>query len=132
MPIRWMAPECLSEGMYSVQSDVWAYGVVLWEIFTYGQTPYESMGYLMVMNFLQMGSRLGAPEGCYKQVYALMQRCWNAQPELRPSFTWLHDDISSLHQRIMLGEQSSDLALLKTEDDEEAVSTSKLVEKNNK
>ena len=62
MPIRWMAPECIVDGKYSTKSDVWAFGVLLWEIFSGGSTPYSKMGNTQAVEFIFAGKRLSATD----------------------------------------------------------------------
>ncbi|EKX30784.1 hypothetical protein GUITHDRAFT_58757, partial [Guillardia theta CCMP2712] len=87
-PVRWMAPESIRRRQYSEKSDVWAFGVTMWEIWTYGEVPYwaitddELVGPKVVD-----GERLAAPASCPPQVYAIMQECWKEQKNERPSFS---------------------------------------------
>jgi len=86
MPIKWTAPEVLSHGKYTFSSDVWSFGVVLYEIFTLGGEPYPGMRNDEVMPKLATGYRMAMPEGCNRDVYDLMLSCWNSTPSARPSF----------------------------------------------
>lgn len=90
LPVYWMAPESLSEGIFAEPSDVWSFGVVLWEIVTYCTLPpYGGMPTNRVMKHLMSGARIVQPDECPDELYALMQRCWHAQPEQRPTFATL-------------------------------------------
>lgn len=64
LPVRWMAPESLVDGVFTCQSDVWAFGVLLWEIMTLGQQPYPARNNLEVLHYVRRGGRLGKPTDC--------------------------------------------------------------------
>ncbi|XP_066964440.1 vascular endothelial growth factor receptor 1-like isoform X2 [Macrobrachium rosenbergii] len=90
MPVRWMSPEYLREDVRSIQSDVWAYGVVLWEIFSLGNIPYFDKDFNN--DFVQMiedGYRLPCPKYAPEEICRMMQECWQKNPMDRPSFTAL-------------------------------------------
>ncbi|XP_060600631.1 platelet-derived growth factor receptor alpha-like, partial [Ruditapes philippinarum] len=83
LPIRWMAPEALSDNMYTRKSDVWSYGVLLWEIVTLGATPYPGMSAMEVMRNVLQGRYLQRPLHCREEMYELMVLCWEKM-EQRP------------------------------------------------
>ncbi|KAM3180989.1 hypothetical protein ACTXT7_015227 [Hymenolepis weldensis] len=85
-PIKWTAPEGLVYNCFSIKSDVWAFGVLLWEIATYGATPYPGIELQDVYVLLEKGTRMEAPQGCPDAVYQLMLDCWEWDSEKRPSF----------------------------------------------
>ncbi|XP_078584324.1 uncharacterized protein LOC144866659 [Branchiostoma floridae x Branchiostoma japonicum] len=86
LPIKWMAIESLIEGVYSCKSDMWGFGVVLWEIATLGGTPYpEVCGYETLVTRLRRGYRLQKPNGCSDELYELMNLCWLDDPDVRPT-----------------------------------------------
>ncbi|XP_053314510.1 inactive tyrosine-protein kinase 7 [Spea bombifrons] len=88
VPLRWMPPEAVQEDDFSTKSDVWSFGVLMWEIFTHGELPFTSMPDDDVLTGLQSGSlKLPAPDGCSSRIYKLMQRCWAPSPKDRPSFS---------------------------------------------
>ncbi|XP_059351244.1 fibroblast growth factor receptor 4-like isoform X2 [Daphnia carinata] len=92
LPLKWMALESLTDQVWSARSDVWSYGVVLWEIFSLGQTPYQ--GYSDEFQFLQAlksGYRMKKPERTPNCVASVMESCWNADPNLRPTFTQIEE-----------------------------------------
>lgn len=90
LPLRWMAPESLYDGIYSVKSDVWSYGVLLWEIVTLGATPYPGMSGSTVMIKVKDGYRLPKPVYCPDEIYDIMCECWRNNAKLRPSFRRIH------------------------------------------
>ena len=87
MPVRWMAPECLRDGIFSSQSNVFSYGIVLWEIVTYGEQPYKELSNKQVVKFVVNGGTEKNPtENCPENIFKLMQRCWKFDPYERTSF----------------------------------------------
>jgi len=95
-PIKWTAPEGLAYNRFSSKSDVWSFGVLLWEIATYGMTPYPGVELSEVFYTLNSGHRMGRPTGCPEPIYELMQRCWVWEPDDRPTFWELHEQLQSL------------------------------------
>ncbi|XP_068436082.1 platelet-derived growth factor receptor beta-like isoform X2 [Clinocottus analis] len=90
LPVKWMSPESLFHQVYSAQSDVWAYGVLLWEIFSLGVSPYPDLPLNQdFYSSLQRGYRMSRPELAPVNVYDLMKQCWDMKPESRPSFSSL-------------------------------------------
>ncbi|KAM9796349.1 platelet-derived growth factor receptor alpha [Syngnathus typhle] len=97
LPVKWMAPESIFDNMYTTLSDVWSYGILLWEIFSLGGTPYPGMVVdSSFYNKIKSGYRMSKPEHAPLDVYELMMKCWNSEPEKRPSFLGLSDTVSSL------------------------------------
>uniref|UniRef100_A0A3Q2DSC6 receptor protein-tyrosine kinase n=1 Tax=Cyprinodon variegatus TaxID=28743 RepID=A0A3Q2DSC6_CYPVA len=90
IPIRWMPPESIFYNRYTTESDVWAYGVVLWEIFSHGMQPYYGMGHEEVIYYVRDGHILSCPENCPLELYNLMRLCWSTHPSDRPSFSSIH------------------------------------------
>ncbi|XP_055948043.1 fibroblast growth factor receptor 2-like isoform X1 [Argiope bruennichi] len=86
LPIKWMAPEAISSRVYSEKSDVWSYGVLLYEIFTFAATPYPSIPHERLYEQLILGHRMAKPSECPMEVYMLMRRCWSLLPSDRPTF----------------------------------------------
>ncbi|XP_075878989.1 megakaryocyte-associated tyrosine-protein kinase isoform X1 [Nelusetta ayraudi] len=91
LPIKWTAPEALKKEKFSTKSDVWSYGILLWEIFSYGRQPYPKMALKEVKETVEGGYRMEAPEDCPPGVYALMRTCWEQEPRRRPTFHKLRD-----------------------------------------
>ncbi|XP_019626655.1 PREDICTED: fibroblast growth factor receptor 4-like [Branchiostoma belcheri] len=91
VPWKWMAPERLEDGKaYSSQSDVWSFGIVLYEICTLGGDPYPGVAVSELKDRLQAGFRMDQPEDCPRAMYDLMQQCWRWQPIQRPLFSQLY------------------------------------------
>lgn len=82
-----MAIESLSHHIYTSQSDVWSYGILLYELMTYGSVPYPSVANDGILDLLNTGYRMERPERCDDYVYDLMLACWNACPNNRPQFS---------------------------------------------
>ncbi|XP_072929317.1 tyrosine-protein kinase Fer isoform X5 [Epargyreus clarus] len=99
IPIKWTAPEALNFGKYTSLCDVWSYGVLTWEIFSKGDTPYAGMSNSRAREKIDTGYRMPAPEGCPEDVYALMLRCWEYEPEKRPHFHQIYTTIDSIYNR---------------------------------
>ena len=86
-PVRWMAAECLESGQYQPLSDVWSYGVLLWELCSLAQTPYANVDPFEMLSYLQSGLRLPQPPNCPDDLFTVMACCWALSPEERPHFT---------------------------------------------
>uniref|UniRef100_A0A182MAJ6 Protein kinase domain-containing protein n=1 Tax=Anopheles culicifacies TaxID=139723 RepID=A0A182MAJ6_9DIPT len=87
LPIRWMAPEALQYHIFSRETDVWAFGIVLWEIATLGCTPYPNLSGREVVRSVPNGARPEVPADCRPELYDLMQRTWRKDPRQRPTFS---------------------------------------------
>lgn len=86
LPVRWMAPESLKDGVFTSQSDVWSYGVVLWEMATLASQPYQGLSNEQVLKYVMHGGTMEKPENCPAILYMLMSQCWNNNPSRRPTF----------------------------------------------
>ncbi|XP_048761760.1 proto-oncogene tyrosine-protein kinase receptor Ret-like [Ostrea edulis] len=86
IPVKWLAPESLYAQVYTTQSDVWSFGIVLWEIVTLGAPPYPGIPPERLYSLLIAGYRMDRPDGCSDELYAVMQKCWKADPTERPIF----------------------------------------------
>ena len=87
MPLKWMSPEALSYNRISKESDVWSYGVLLWEIFTHGCSPYPSLQPEQIREKLVAGYRMEKPAECTDYLYEqVILKCWQLEPKQRPKF----------------------------------------------
>ncbi|XP_055339018.1 epidermal growth factor receptor-like isoform X2 [Paramacrobiotus metropolitanus] len=96
MPVKWLAPECIDRGIYSHKTDVWAFGITVWELFTYGEKPYEHIPVKELYSFLESGERLQQPPICTLDVMMLMLKCWSFPPESRPTFQELASEFAKM------------------------------------
>ncbi|RXG56567.1 Platelet-derived growth factor receptor alpha [Armadillidium vulgare] len=96
MPIKWMAPEAIEQRIFSIQSDVWSYGVTLWEMFTLGNTPFPGFPLNHLGTALVKGMRLEKPKYCNDQIYNLLLQCWRSNPVERPCFNKIADILSDM------------------------------------
>ncbi|NXV21853.1 INSR protein, partial [Cepphus grylle] len=86
LPVRWMAPESLKDGVFTAYSDVWSFGVVLWEISSLAEQPYQGLSNEQVLKFVMDGGYLDQPDSCPERLHSLMQMCWQYNPKMRPTF----------------------------------------------
>ncbi|XP_008332774.1 insulin receptor a [Cynoglossus semilaevis] len=86
LPVRWMAPESLKDGVFTAHSDCWSFGVVLWEISTLAEQPYQGLSNEQVLKFVMDGNYLDRPDNCADRLHNLMQMCWQYNPKMRPTF----------------------------------------------
>ncbi|XP_006874170.1 PREDICTED: fibroblast growth factor receptor 3 isoform X4 [Chrysochloris asiatica] len=93
LPVKWMAPEALFDRVYTHQSDVWSFGVLLWEIFTLGGSPYPGIPVEELFKLLKEGHRMDKPANCTHDLYMIMRECWHAVPSQRPTFKQLVEDL---------------------------------------
>ncbi|XP_008324956.1 vascular endothelial growth factor receptor kdr-like isoform X2 [Cynoglossus semilaevis] len=99
LPLKWMAPEAIFDKIYTTQSDVWSFGVLMWEIFSLGASPYP--GVQIDEEFccrLKDGSRMRAPDYASSEIYQTMLDCWQGEPKERPTFTELVEQLGDLLQ----------------------------------
>ncbi|CAH3182955.1 unnamed protein product, partial [Porites lobata] len=89
LPMKWMAPEALESGIFTFKTDVWSFGVVLWELATMGGTPYPGISPMRLCSLLKSGYRMEKPSTCSDEIYKLMMDCWKEDPTERPSFVQL-------------------------------------------
>ncbi|XP_052901886.1 tyrosine-protein kinase Shark isoform X1 [Anopheles moucheti] len=106
-PIKWYAPESFNYGTFSHASDVWSFGVTLWEMFSYGAPPYHDMKGADVIKLIEEDQRLSQPDTCPDKVFEVMRNCWQYNPKLRPTFRFLHrffsDDIEYQNLQELVG-----------------------------
>ncbi|CAG7732285.1 unnamed protein product [Allacma fusca] len=89
LPVKWMPPEAFLDGIFTSKTDVWSFGVLLWEVFSLGYMPYPGRGNQDVMQLVTNGGRLEPPTNCPAPVYGIMTQCWHPIPEERPNFATL-------------------------------------------
>ncbi|XP_060801498.1 proto-oncogene tyrosine-protein kinase ROS isoform X2 [Amyelois transitella] len=99
LPVRWMAVECLVDGVFSCQSDVWAWGVLCWEILSLGQQPYPARTNRQVLAFVRAGGTPDRPPNCPAAFYDLLRQCWSYSAEARPSFRECLALVTALRER---------------------------------
>ncbi|CAH0395578.1 unnamed protein product [Bemisia tabaci] len=97
IPIKWTAPEALNFGKYTSLCDVWSYGVLCWEIFSRGGTPYNGLSNTKAREKIDAGYRMPAPESTPDEMYRLMLRCWEYEPEKRPHFDQIFTVVDTLY-----------------------------------
>ncbi|XP_029165154.1 insulin-like growth factor 1 receptor isoform X3 [Nylanderia fulva] len=99
LPVRWMAPEFLMDGIFTSQSDVWAFGVLMWEIMSLGEQPYFSKNNSEVVQYVCTGGKLSKPLNCPPMLFQLMLHCWTAVNN-RPNFIHCLENIITLRDNI--------------------------------
>lgn len=88
-PVKWTAPEAIHENTFSIKSDVWSFGILLYEIMTFGQIPYPAMTNYQVVQKIPQGFRMSCPPNCPKVMYDIMMDCWKQKAQDRPTFETL-------------------------------------------
>ena len=96
LPVKWMSIEAIFDQIYTTQSDVWSFGVLLWEIVTLGGSPYPGVPSHDLYRMVKDGYRMECPDNCSEEIYAIMMSCWEAEPSDRPTFTQLKEQFDSL------------------------------------
>ncbi|XP_062841606.1 vascular endothelial growth factor receptor 1 [Trichomycterus rosablanca] len=103
LPLKWMSPESIFDKVFTTQSDVWSYGVLLWEIFSLGASPYPGLNIdEEFCHRLKQGTRMRAPEYSTPEIYNIMLDCWEKNPSDRPTFTSLVGTLGDLLQAQVL------------------------------
>ncbi|XP_076803502.1 tyrosine-protein kinase SYK-like [Clavelina lepadiformis] len=97
-PLRWYAPEALEYYKFTSKTDVWSFGITLWEAMSYGGRPYRGMKGVDLLEMLRMGHRLERPRSCSSAIYSLMLHCWEYVADRRPSFNELLQQLDSFLQ----------------------------------
>lgn len=85
LPVRWMAPESMVDGKFTPGSDIWSFGVLLFEIITFGSFPFQGMTNNQVLDYVKEGNTLTVPNGIRPQLEGLMKACWNLSYLKRPT-----------------------------------------------
>ncbi|XP_064099042.1 vascular endothelial growth factor receptor 1-like [Macrobrachium nipponense] len=97
LPVKWMSIEAIRDRMFSIQSDIWSFGVTMWELFSLGSTPYPGVKIdHTFLQSLQDGYRMEMPEYANCELYKIMRQCWGSDPQERPSFRYLADRLSKM------------------------------------
>ncbi|KAL8573555.1 hypothetical protein ACOMHN_047826 [Nucella lapillus] len=99
LPVRWMSPESLVDGVFTTQSDIWAFGVLMWEVVTLGQQPYPARTNIEVLHFVRAGGKLERPEKCTDDKFGLMQKCWSFTADERPCFAYLLQELINYEEK---------------------------------
>jgi len=97
LPVKWMSPEAIFDSIYTTESDVWSFGILLWEIVTLGDTPYKNLSVEEVCEWHKVGRRMERPHDCPESVYDVMRNCWSLQPADRPSWKILVNVLQALY-----------------------------------
>ncbi|XP_007529260.1 tyrosine-protein kinase Fer isoform X2 [Erinaceus europaeus] len=100
IPIKWTAPEALNYGRYSSESDVWSFGILLWETFSLGVCPYPGMTNQQAREQVERGYRMSAPQHCPEDIFKIMMKCWDYKPENRPKFSDLQKELTIIKRKI--------------------------------
>uniref|UniRef100_A0A8V1AA06 Tyrosine-protein kinase receptor n=1 Tax=Gallus gallus TaxID=9031 RepID=A0A8V1AA06_CHICK len=96
LPIRWMPPESILYRKFTTESDIWSFGVVLWEIFTYGKQPWYQLSNTEAIECITQGRELERPRTCPSEVYDIMQSCWQREPQQRQRIQDIHSRLQAL------------------------------------
>nr|XP_008012287.1 tyrosine-protein kinase Fer isoform X1 [Chlorocebus sabaeus]XP_037840873.1 tyrosine-protein kinase Fer isoform X1 [Chlorocebus sabaeus]XP_037840882.1 tyrosine-protein kinase Fer isoform X1 [Chlorocebus sabaeus] len=100
IPIKWTAPEALNYGRYSSESDVWSFGILLWETFSLGVCPYPGMTNQQAREQVERGYRMSAPQNCPEDIFKIMMKCWDYKPENRPKFSELQKELTIIKKKL--------------------------------
>uniref|UniRef100_A0A7N8XRV4 receptor protein-tyrosine kinase n=1 Tax=Mastacembelus armatus TaxID=205130 RepID=A0A7N8XRV4_9TELE len=119
MPVKWIAVESLADRVFTVKSDVWAFGVTMWEIATRGMTPYPGISNHEIYDHLVEGHRLKQPPDCLDELYEIMYSCWRADPLDRPSFSQLQEMLEKLTEKLPESFSRDDIIYINTSFPEE-------------
>ncbi|NXD19989.1 MERTK kinase, partial [Spelaeornis formosus] len=114
MPVKWIAIESLADRVYTTKSDVWAFGITMWEIATRGMTPYPGVQNHEIYEYLFHGQRLKKPEDCLDELYEIMSECWRADPATRPTFSHLKVQLEKLLENLPSTKACRDIIYINT------------------
>lgn len=96
LPVKWTAPEALRENKFSNKSDMWSFGILLWEIYSYGRVPYPRVTVEDVAQHVDRGYRMDPPDGCPDSIYRIMQETWQKDSSKRPNFARVDQQLESI------------------------------------
>ncbi|XP_051506694.1 tyrosine-protein kinase Mer-like isoform X2 [Myxocyprinus asiaticus] len=119
MPVKWIAVESLADRVFTVKSDVWAFGVTMWEIATRGMNPYPGVQNHEIYDYLLEGNRLKQPNDCLNELYDIMFNCWSADPVDRPDFTQVRERLENLAEKLPAVSNRRDIIYINTSFTEE-------------
>lgn len=100
IPIKWTAPEAIKDNAFSSKSDMWSFGVLLWEIYSFGRGPYPRIAINDVVRHVNGGYRMESPDGCPPEIYHLMREAWHVDPDNRPSFRQAVDRLNTFRSNM--------------------------------
>ncbi|XP_037337352.2 tyrosine-protein kinase Fes/Fps [Pungitius pungitius] len=100
IPVKWTSPEALNYGRFTTESDVWSFGVLLWETFSMGMSPYMSMTNQQTRDNVEKGYRMPAPHSCPVEISRIMSSCWQYDPKNRPSFKKLRAELTAIYNKM--------------------------------
>ncbi|KAG7496404.1 tyrosine-protein kinase receptor TYRO3-like isoform X1 [Solea senegalensis] len=112
VPVKWMSMESLSESVYTTKSDVWSFGVTMWEIVSRGRTPYPGVSNHELLDVLLSGHRLKPPKECDHKLYEAMKSCWEKEPDRRPGFAELGETLKGLLSELPVLEASQEASYI--------------------
>ncbi|KAF6104765.1 MER proto-oncogene, tyrosine kinase [Phyllostomus discolor] len=115
MPVKWIAIESLADRVYTSKSDVWAFGVTMWEIATRGMTPYPGIQNHEIYDYLLHGHRLKQPEDCLDELYGIMHSCWRTEPLDRPTFSMLRLQLEKLLESLPEAQDKAEVIYINTQ-----------------
>ena len=95
-PIKWTAPEALRDNKFTNKSDMWSFGILLWEVYSFGRVPYPRIPLSDVVMHVERGYRMEAPDGCPQEIYSIMMLAWEIDPKQRPTFKQVLEKLNNL------------------------------------
>ncbi|XP_071794590.1 tyrosine-protein kinase CSK-like [Asterias amurensis] len=101
IPVKWTAPEAVRNKHYSTKSDVWSYGILLWELYSFGRVPYPRVPADNVIVFVEDGSRMQPPDDCPDSIFDVMLKCWELNPTKRPTFSSIQRRLEDLKRQLL-------------------------------
>ncbi|CAH8633344.1 unnamed protein product [Schistosoma mattheei] len=96
LPIKWLPLESILEGKFHTDTDVWSFGVLLWEVFSFAVEPFTNLSHSEIIKLLEHGDRLTRPSQCPESIYQLMLKCWSADRTERPKFIYIRNCLKEI------------------------------------